>query len=380
MNILLIQPQTNWSQTWVEAPAPALLILGTLAKERGHKVKILHLNIDSLGDDKPDIVGISVNTFGVKSARELVKHFQGKDARVIIGGPHASVWDGGGEVVIGEGENKWLEILGEKPVINNLDDIPSIDYSLVDLRRFTGISPLIGAVPSMCMMASRGCIGECTFCNTPVFWGRKVRYHSPEYIVAEVERLHKLGAREIFFQDDTFNINHKWASEIFEGIIRKELNREMVFRITSRVNHELVTKEFLELAKRAGVWNIFYGIESGSQYMLDRMKKKVTVEEIKRAVKMTNELGIKTVCSFIVGLPGEGFDTLEETRQVIAEIKPSHHGWGYACPFPKTEFREEVTKNGHIQDTPYDEYTYGMLIVRTEKLDYPDLENFRGFN
>ena len=361
------------------------MILGTLAQNRGHKAKILHLDIEDLEIQsyKPDLVGITCNTFQVRSAREAIRTIResNQNIKIVLGGPHACVWDNSvDEIVVGEGENRWLEILREKPDIKTLEDIPPIDYGLVDMRRFTGVSPAIGAVPSMVIMASRGCPNQCTFCNTPVLWGRKVRYQQPQYIVDEVERLHKIyGMNEIFFQDDTFNLNLKWASEIFEGIIQKGLNREMVFRITGRVNHKLITKEYLDLAHRAGVWNIFYGIESGSQYMLDRMKKNQTVEEIERAVRMTHEANITTTCSFVVGLPGESQETIKETDRLINRIKPSQYGWCFACPFPKTEFREEVIRNNHIMDKDFSEYSYGMLIVRTEKLSYNELSAFKGF-
>lgn len=86
----------------------------------------------------------------------------------------------------------------------------------------------------------------------------------------EVELLHmQYGINEIFFQDDTFNLNHEWAFAIFNEIITRKLNKEMMFKIDCRVNEKLLTKEFLDLAYKAGVWNIFYGIESGSQ---DRRK------------------------------------------------------------------------------------------------------------
>ena len=199
-------------------------------------------------------------------------------------------------------------------------------------------------------------------------------------MVAEIERLvNEYHVREITFQDDTFNINHEWASDIFYRIIEKRLNDKVIFRITSRVDEKLVTKEFLDLARRAGVWFIFYGIESGSQYMLDRMKKGVTVEEIKRAIKMTKEAGIYAYCSFIVGLPGETKETLRETERLISEIKPSGYDWEFACPFPGTEFFNEVTVNGHRLEVDFGEYSYGKILSRTVELSFDDLKSFKGF-
>ena len=389
MKILLVQPECNYPRGSLETPSRALLILGTLAQEVGHEVKVQHLEVDggdvltTVNTWKPDILGITVNTLQVRSAREVARRVRAlsKEIIIVIGGPHAGAWDGEADhVVIGEGENQWLEILGSLKRVDKIDDVPLPNYDLVSLGKFPGVDP-VGALPSMAIMASRGCPFNCTFCNTPVFWGKKVRYRSPELVVMEINHLHvKYGVREVFFQDDTFNLNHPWAMKVFEFIIDLGLHKKMVFKITSRVNEKLVTKEFLDMAKRAGVWNIFYGVESGSQVMLDRMKKGVTVEEIKRAVSMTHEAGIETQCSFIVGLPGETRETLRETEALINEIKPFRFGWVFACPFPFTELDKEVSGNGHKLDIDYGDYAYGKLMMRTDALSFEDLGSFRGFN
>lgn len=383
-----MQPEYNFPRGYCETPSVALLILGTLARERGHEVRIVHLDIAWARIDRelerfrPDILGITVNTLQVRSARLIAKEARrrGNGVRVVVGGPHAPVWDGeADDVVIGEGENRWLEILGALPSIEGIDDVPEPDYGLVDLRKFCGVSPM-RMRPSVAIMASRGCPFGCTFCNTPVFWGKKVRYRSPERVVVEIENLYRgHGVREVFFQDDTFNLNHAWATEIFERIIEKGLNERMSFKITSRVNEKLVTKELLDLARRAGVWTIFYGVESGSQAMLDRMKKGVTVEEIKRAIRMTHEAGIETQCSFIVGMPGETRETLRETGELIRELRSARPNWGYASPFPLTELDKEVTAKGHKLPLDYGVYDYNRLMLRTDELDFADLAGFRGF-
>ncbi|MCK4795634.1 MAG: radical SAM protein [Desulfobacteraceae bacterium] len=389
LRILLVQPRYNYVRNFAEAPSGALLILGTLAENAGHEVKIRHLDIDKepitveLEEFKPDILGITVNTLQVKSARITARQARAvsRDIKIVVGGPHAAFWDGeADEVVIGEGENRWLEILGENTWVKRLDDIPQLNYGLVNPDKFCGHPPA-WVKPAMVVMASRGCPYNCVFCNTPVYWGKKVRYRSPELVVEEIEYLHKKhGVKEVSFQDDTFNLNHEWAMEIFEGLTRKGLNREVLLRITSRVSEKLVTREFLDFARRAGVWQIFYGIESGSQYMLDRMKKGITVEEIKRAIRMTKEAGIFAYCSFVVGLPGETWETLKETERLINEIRPSSFNWAYGCPFPNTEFDKEVTSKGQKLEIDYEEYGYGKVIARTDALSFEDLASFKGFS
>lgn len=184
MKILLVAPESNWGKRIPETPSRALLILGTLAKQRGHEVKIIHADfVDNMAwemlDFHPDVVGITCNTFQVKDARKIALLAKEAKAKVIVGGSHAIVWDGQADkVVVGEGENAFLGFIGEQPSIKSIDDIPMPDYSLVDLGQFPGISP-VGMSPSLAIMASHGCPFQCTFCNTPVFWGKQVRYRKP---------------------------------------------------------------------------------------------------------------------------------------------------------------------------------------------------------
>ena len=378
MNILLVQPKQNSNVKYCESPSQALLILGTLAKQRGHEVIIHHSDIDGKPNmEWADMVGITSNTFQCRNAAELYHEAKELDKQVVVGGPHAKYGNWNGTGVIGEGENAWLELLGETPNIKTIDDVPWPDYSLVDIRRFAGIK-LVGAYPQMAIMASRGCPYECIFCNSPLFWGKKVRYRNPESVVEEVQRLHiDYGINEVYFQDDTFNINHAWAEEIFRGIIDKGLNKTMCFKIACRVNEKLITKEFLDLAYKAHVWCIFLGVESGSQKMLDTMKKGITVEESRRAIRMAKESHIRLQASFVIGLPGENLKTLRETEQFIKNNLMYLAGASIATPFPGTEFDRIITEKGHKKDTPYEEYQYGMCVVRTDVLDYDELRTWK---
>jgi len=387
MKILVVQPKHNIELTYSESPSTALLILGTLAKQEGHDVLVKHYDIDhtDVRDDiavfKPDIIGITCNTFQVKDAQFIIKQAEAKGIKIVIGGVHAPYLYNpkGHTVVTGEGENKWLEIIGSDKRITSLDDIPISDFSLIDFDKFCGINP-VGAPPSAAIMASRGCSYNCSFCDTPVVWGRKVRRRSPANVLDEVLRLHvDYGINEVFFQDDTFNLDHKWAFEIFNGIINLGLEKEMLFKICCRVNEKLLTQEFLSLAAKAGVWNIFFGIESGSQEMLDRMNKGITITEIKRAIKVTHDTGINTQCSFIVGLPGETLQTLRETEKLIHEVNPSRYGWCFFCPFPGTEATREAEGKGHVLHKNYEEYGYGQVLCRTDALDYGEFQAFGGF-
>ena len=387
MNILLVKPDYNYPLAQsLASPSLGLLTLGTLAQNEGHIVHISHMETDHIPIRKlltkyhPDILGITCDTMHVRSAKEIAAYGRkwSKDLKIVVGGPHAIAYDGvADDIVIGEGENRWLEILGAKTRMEDIDDIPQLDYSLVDLSKFPGISP-VGATPSMVMMASRGCPFKCSFCNTPVFWGKKVQYRDPRLVVDEVNYLRgQFGIKELFFQDDTFNLNHDWAEAIFSYIIEWELNQQMIFKIACRVNEKLFTQKFLDKAKEVGVWNIFFGIESGNQGMLDRMHKGITLDEVRRAIRMTREAHIDSQCSFIIGLPGETPETIQDTFNFIAELKATRSGCCYACPFPQTELEKIVTEKGHKLDVPYEQYAYGLILCRTDELDYPKLASYR---
>ncbi|MGA2090778.1 MAG: radical SAM protein [Endomicrobiales bacterium] len=409
--ILLVNPSENSSSKKHEAyPSGALLLIGTMLTERGHHVSIIHMTgegqtIEGLErrivDMQPDIVGITMNTFQTVSARrisESVKKINPKTL-VVTGGPHPSAlkteiltdFPHIDVAVIGEGEHTFMEIVADadlhtlagicyegrenaaRPYAENLDYLPLPDLSLVNMRMFAGADP-VGAYPSMFIMASRGCPFQCTFCNKSI-WGGKVRLRKPELVVREIEWLHsRYGIREIFFQDDTFNLRRQWTEEICHRIMEKGLHKKMVFKTPFRANKELVDEALLGLMKAAGFWLIFYGVENGNQQMLDAMGKGLKIEDIKRAFRLTHAAGIKTIGSFIVGMPGETEETVNDSIALFNEIRPYVTGCAAAMPFPKTVFEQEVIKRGHRLISDYDQYAMGKILVRTDALDPEQLK------
>ena len=406
MRVMLVSPKYNHPRGFEEYPSGALVSLGTIARRMGHEVRCLHLE---LGDDllrelfafAPDIVGVTATTVQVKSAREVVQQAEwwsrwaNHKALVLAGGAHVSAL--GREflltcpkldaICIGEGETTWMQVLKGNPlaeVVNlvtrnggsngymapDLDGISFLpDLSLFDLGRFTGAMPP-GPQPSMFVMGSRGCPFECIFCQNA--WGRKVRYRSPESIIAEIRHLRSQGIKEIFFQDDNFNLNHTWAKDVLSGIISGGLN-DIAYRLVFRANEKLVTSELLHLARRAGVWIIFYGIESLSQRMLDGMRKGLAVGEIERAVRLTQEAGIKVQASFVIGLPGETRETIRETAEGLKRLKPDVYGCVPALPLPGTELMRTARETGHLVSDNYDDYMLGQVVCGTDELSTDDI-------
>ncbi|MFA6431796.1 MAG: radical SAM protein [Candidatus Margulisiibacteriota bacterium] len=412
--ILLINPLSNdLSDRYEIYPSGALILIGTILNDRGYNVKIIHMLADRVGmadinklitDFQPAVVGITMNTFQTKSAREISRSVKQLDENIvtIVGGPHPSAlklrileeFPDVDIVVVGEGEEAFLEVVenkklneikgigfriyGEKRLneprpLANIDDLPLPNLDLIDLSRFKGAEP-VGAYPTMFIMASRGCPFQCVYCNKSVF-GNSVRFRDPKSIIKEIKWLHeKYGVKEIFFQDDTFNLDRKWCEEILDLIIINGLNKRIIFKAPFRANHNLVDEKLLNLVKKAGFRTIFYGVESGNQQMLDNMKKGLNLKEIKRAFALTHKAGLMTIGAFIIGLPGENRKTVEDTFNFWKELRPYHCGLSPAIPLPGTEFEEVVIKKGQLLADSYDDYSPSKFLVRTDELTKNELE------
>ncbi len=414
MRVLLICPQENIPRTAEGYPSGALLLLGSMLLARGHEVSVVQMisdKVDITGIEgrarkfKPDIVGITMNTYQTRSAREVSEAIKkvSKNILVVTGGPHPSAlkldtfrhFPDIDVVVYGEGEETFFELVEgtpmseiqgicyednlnpPRPFIQDFSHIPLTNLDLIGgkegMKKYHGPYPR-GPMPSMFIMASRGCFGRCKFCNSPVFWGSKVRSRKPEAIVNEIEWLHrKYGISEIYFQDDTFNANKRWAETVLNMIIEKKLNWNISYRLCFRVNEPLLTPELLQLAKRANVWMIFYGTENGNEKMLKAMGKNIRIAEIERAFRMTHEAGIKTTTSFLIGNMGETKRSVYDSIALAKRLKPYVAGFSMAIPFPGTALRDEMKEKGYLLEADYDRYGAERCVTRTDELTPDDM-------
>ncbi len=402
--VLLISPPTPWDSYVVQSelyPNLSIILLGTILNEAGHEAKVVHmiadkitlLNLTSLINDfKPDIVGITMVTFQAKTSREVMRLVKEIDSniKVVIGGPHPSAlgnsalstFPDADIVVIGEGNEAILDIahnggmtrgIMQPKLVKDLDSLPIPDLSLIDIKKFSGIYPP-GPMPSFNILGSRGCPYSCKFCSRSVM-GNNLRLRSPQNIIQEIITLHgRWGIKEFFFQDDTFNVNRKWVSDLLHYIIDYGLNKKIAYRARCRVDKNLIDSELLSLMKKANFWEIFYGAESGNQGMLDSMKKGITTAEIKRAFKLTREAGIKTEASFIIGMPGETPETILESLELWRELNPDWCSFSRAIPFPGTELERELREKGYLVVDNSEDFVLEKTLVRTDKMTAEQLE------
>ena len=243
------------------------------------------------------------------------------NSHVVIGGPHAEhnvtqcLADGFDVIATGDGENITIDTfraagrvsLPRKP----LDDYPMIDRSLLDIRQYCY---QIGGRNATTLTTSRGCPYRCGFCAKTE---RGTRHRSPREIETEVDYLHDdLGYRALMFFDDTLIIGSKRILEICR--VLKE--RGILWRCF--VRGDLVVRygqDLVETMHRSGCVEVGIGIESGSDRILANINKGETTDTIRKAITVLSQVGICVKGFFILGLPGESQESIEETRRFVAE-------------------------------------------------------------
>lgn len=418
MNILLINPPCR---------LPYLLPLGlgyiaSVLREEGHNVKILDINGLGYSNEKVeeaikaiefDVVGIGGLTSTYKYVKWLANMIKELKPYIpIIAGnmvstAHPELLLRNSKVdiaVIDEGEltikelvsaiSKGLDLGAVKGIyyknnargiikapprerITNLDSLPFPAWDLFPMEVYLHNSTQ-SAVMGLRMMnisSERGCPYECTFCSHP--FGRKIYMRSAKSIVNEIKELKKrYRVKLISFIDDLFIVDEKRVLEFCDRIISDNLN--IRWAATGRAN--LVNNNLLRRMRKAGCVELGYGFESGSQTVLDKLKKRVTVKQAEEAVRMTQKAGIKVAGTFIFGMPGETRDTIKETLEFIKRTRVPTYRFFYATPYPKTELYEIAKKMGRLPEDE-DKYVESLGEMRTTFLvnltDFSDEELVR---
>lgn len=430
LKVLLVNPPYKEVYAKVEldevVPPLGLAYLASYLRENAIEVDIydanaLGTNIDKLKEKLPkdfDIIGVPSFTPSIsKSAKALqIGKEINPDCVTLMGGPHITglpegtmdsypVIDVG---VLGEGEVTTLELvraleaksdlrkingiifrekneLVETPrrdFIEDLDVLPFPAYDLLPMDRYqlplhhVGFGRNIDIKPFFLMFTSRGCPFRCTYCASKVMWGRKVRYRSAENIIKEIDYLvEHHGIRVLDFADDIFTLNKKRLSTILDMLIERDYN--LHFNCLSRVN--TISKEEALKLKKAKCYLIRFGVESGSQKILDMMKKDITISQIKNAFRLTREAGISSSASFILGHPGETQETAKETIDLAKEINPAMAHFFIAIPLVGTELYSMARENNFIVNENWEFWKQmpETPVIRTEELAPEDLVDIR---
>ncbi len=225
--------------------------------------------------------------------------------------------------------------------VNNLDELPFPSLtSLYALESYTKNDLSL-------VLSSRGCPNACAFCNSPDLWNRKVTRKSPKYFYEELKRMIKIfGINDFYISDDTFTFNKKWLDEFLPLI--KSLN--VTYRCLSRI--DIVDDNLIRALKDSGCRNIKFGIESGSQRILDMIDKRIKVEQILATDKILRANKMDWSAFFIIGFPGETIEDIRSTQEVIKKISASGKTVNVFTPLPnnrllKTEIFDDTKEGFH---------------------------------
>lgn len=340
----------------------------------------------------PDIVGFTTYTVGFHEVQQFCSLLRSAAPHmtILLGGPHItslphSLPDSADAGVIGEGEETLAQvchavqkhgtltsellatisglcyrdavgkitITSPRAQVSELDSLPPPDLTILNMRWYTArrmYFTMKGNFKGFVLLTSRGCPYSCRFCQASAQWGR-CRYHSAERVVYEIEQLRKTcpGINAINIIDDLFIGDRKRLREIVRLIKERNLHHGIVFNVNGHAN--LVNGEIIDLLKSINVIQIAYGFESGSERILDFLKKgAVTVERNRHAAELTNAAGIGVGGQFMIGCLGETEDDLRQTIRFIEETPMSHVHISVTTPMPGTELWEICRDKGFVAE------------------------------
>lgn len=362
MKIVLIQP---WYDTTLSSPPLGLGYISSYLKQYNQQVKIIdgiRDNISSPSDIMsivreidPDVVGISSLSPYFNIAKEISLMAKKQGYTVVIGGvhstflPYQTLCDTKADFVCcGEGEIAWKKLalsnfenptsiqgiydkysFKEEPknhlfaeIIQNLDEIPFPDWDELKLNLYKDapLGQIAKKFPVAPIMTSRGCAYGCTFCASPKFYQRKIRYRSPENVIAEIKYLiKKFNVKEWQTLDDNLIYNNDFAVKLCNMLIDEKIN--LPWSCQNGLRADYLNKEIAELMYKSGCYLVSMGVESANPQILKNVRKGETIEQISEAIKIANDSGMEVRANFILGLPGETKETIKETIDYAVNSK-----------------------------------------------------------
>jgi anaerobic magnesium-protoporphyrin IX monomethyl ester cyclase len=364
---------------------------------------------------KPDIVGIA-NPFTCQVEHAIkvgnITKEVNPDILTVAGGPHVPAVpvqfmeeaENIDIAVIGEGEYAMLDIVkvhegtkklsdvkgivyrengvikqnAPRPFIKNLDELPFPAYHLVDMEQYLGSNKIEYRSfkdRSISMITSRGCPFNCCFCSVHLHMGKTFRAHSVNYVIRHIEHvINKYKVKTIFFEDDNLTFDLKRFEAICDQIIEKRI--KFNWETPNGIRADYLTRELLEKMKKSGCQSVFFGIESGDQYVLDNIiNKSLNLKTVEEVAKICREIGITTAAFYIIGFPGEKKEHMLRTVELALRLKKEYDVGmllHVATPSLGTRLYKECLEKGYIQgeltSRAFAEVrqTRGMPLISTE--------------
>jgi magnesium-protoporphyrin IX monomethyl ester (oxidative) cyclase len=434
MKILLINPPVfnDFGRVLTTTPPLGLMYLASYLEKNDYTdVKVIDADVAKLSwldlenlliKENPDVVGITASSFilpAMFKTAEIARQTL-QDSIIVTGGygptkePEKilrSVNQAINFVVMGEGEITFLELIKQldldkgvenfndinglayldkaknlvvtppREYIKNLDSVPWPAYHLLfpDFSKYHGMAFLKKErSPSVTMFASRGCPHRCAFCS---LGSKMYRQRGPKDVVAEMEfYLKKFGVRAIQLYDDEFvgmsYQQNKWVEEICEEIIRRGLQEHLIIVVQGRCS-EYIELETLKKMREAGIAWVWWGVESGSQKILDSIKKDIKVENILRDFDLAKKAGIKNLMFIMVGFPGETPADINLTAKIIKKAKPDVVRAHILSPYPGSELRKYLEENNLLETDEYYKYDSQFTVIHhTNEMSAKEIKKY----
>jgi anaerobic magnesium-protoporphyrin IX monomethyl ester cyclase len=400
-------PYSPWGLSG-RLPPLGLAYVGAALEKADFQVQILdNYNIrkpieevkKEIGKLEPEIVGITCGSVTYRPCIETAKAVKEvlPSCKIVVGGWQSTYMPESllqhqeiDYLVMGEGERAMVELAnsitkGEdksdvakisgvayrhngktvkvpSTLIEDLDQIPFPARHLLPMHIYDRCAPYFDASPVDHMNVVRGCPYNCAYCETKKLWGSRVRAFSPPRVVAEIKDLaQNYGSRGVYFVGDNFTINNKRTAELCKLMKKENLDVEWV--CDSRVDK--VSRELLREMKDAGCRTVWFGVESGSPRILEKLNKKISMEQVTRAFRLCKEVGIRIACSFMLGIPGETIKDMEATFKFARKLDPDWCQFNVFVAVPGSTLYREVIDKG-LYDRTEDFVTY----VKTDEFDY----------
>jgi radical SAM superfamily enzyme YgiQ (UPF0313 family) len=312
------------------------------------------------------------------------------EVKVVVGGPHLDLYAtetmsrfefvdyavrGEGEKTFGDllsslSDNRSLEKVPglffrergkiksneERTPIQNLDEIPFPAIDLIPLNKYHSI--MAKNDRPIYILTSRGCPFKCAYCVDQQF-GRLIRFHSSDYVINYIKWLvFELGVNEIHMYDDTFTVNKTRTLEICSKIKEEGLHR-IPWTIRTRV--DTVDEEILDNLWSAGCYRIGYGIESGNQEVMDRMRRGTNLEQVKQVIRLTKKYPFEIVCNFMIGYLGESKATYKDTINFANELDPDFAHFSITQVEPNSELFHQVSALNLFKEDDWRAHALGMI-------------------
>ncbi|PIN68607.1 hypothetical protein COV93_08850 [Candidatus Woesearchaeota archaeon CG11_big_fil_rev_8_21_14_0_20_43_8] len=393
MKIMLIIPPVSLEERYGKLkdagtlyPPLGLAYIAAVAEKDGHEVRIVdseakgysYVDIKKMIKQfKPGLVGMQTYCTNIQQCCKVAQMAKkiDKDTKVVLGGAQVTLFPAEylkkkeiDFVVAGEGETAFSELIsclkdgkdlslvggivwkkGKKTITNkkqelihDLDSIPLPARHLFPMDSYHSSAQLRGR-KTLNIMTSRGCPYRCAYCSGHINFGRSFRYFSTQHVIDEIKHMIKdFGIDGIQFYDETFTVNKKRVYELCDAMIANKI--DLPWACFTRVN--LVDEDLLRKMKGAGCYQIFFGIESGNQRLLDMIKKDITLEQARTAVKLCRKVGIESFCSFMLNLPSETVEESKKTVDFAMELDPDYVQFPITTPFPGTELYGLAKEHG----------------------------------